>query len=68
MGWPKAIGGIICVLVGAGWIGQGVGLLPGTLMSGQLMWAVIGLVLVVVGVWLLWSFARGRRSIGSTRA
>jgi hypothetical protein len=67
MAWLKAIVGVVCLLLGGLWIGQGVGLLPGTLMSGQIMWAIIGLVLVVVGVWLLWSVVRSRSSIGLTR-
>jgi hypothetical protein len=31
-------------------------------MSGQAMWAIIGLVVALVGAWLLWTAARGRRS------
>jgi hypothetical protein len=58
--WLKAVVGVVCVLMGAVWIGQGTNVIPGSFMTGQLMWAVIGLVLLVVGVWLLWSTARGR--------
>jgi hypothetical protein len=67
MGWLKAILGLVCILLGGAWIGQGIGLLPGSVMSGQIMWAIIGLVLVVVGAWLMWTFARSRRSVGATR-
>jgi hypothetical protein len=64
MTWLKGIVGVVCVLVGLGWIGQGTNLLPGSYMSGQAMWAIIGLVLVIVGGWLLWSLVRARRLHG----
>jgi hypothetical protein len=67
MTWLKGIVGVICVLLGLVWIGQGTNLLPGSFMSGQSMWAIIGLVLLIVGGWLLWSLARARGSVGSTR-
>jgi hypothetical protein len=67
VGWLKAVLGVVCVLIGGAWIGQGLGFLPGSLMSGQLMWAIIGLALVVVGVWLIWTFVRARGSVGVTR-
>jgi hypothetical protein len=65
MVWLKGIVGVVLVLLGLLWIGQGTGMLPGSVMSGQAMWAIIGLVLVVVGGWLVWSVARAR---GATRA
>ena len=40
----------ILVLLGLGWIGQGLGFLPGSLMSGQAIWALIGAVLLVLGI------------------
>jgi hypothetical protein len=67
MVWIKGIVGIVLVLLGLLWIGQGTGVLPGSVMSGKPMWAIIGLVLVVVGGWLLWSVARARGAIGATR-
>ena len=67
MTWLKGIVGVVCVLLGLLWIGQGTNLLPGSIMSGQAMWAIIGLVLLVVGAWLLWSLVRARSSVGSTR-
>ena len=41
---------LILVLLGLGWIGQGLGFLPGSLMSGNAFWAVVGAILLVVGV------------------
>ena len=67
MVWVKSIVGVICLLIGGVWLGQGLGFLPGSVMSGQIMWAVIGLVLVLVGIWLIWGVVRARRSVGVTR-
>jgi hypothetical protein len=63
MAWLKGIVGALLVLIGVVWLGQGVGFLPGSFMTGQMMWAIIGLVLLVVGGWLLWSVVRARRSV-----
>jgi hypothetical protein len=67
MAWVKGIAGGVCVLLGLLWLGQGVNILPGSMMSGQLQWAIIGLVLVAVGGWLLWSLVRARGATGATR-
>jgi hypothetical protein len=58
MTWLRGISGVVCVLIGLGWIGQGIGLLPGSFMTGQMQWAIIGAVLLVIGVWLLWGLRR----------
>src|SRR5437660_413458 len=49
MTWVKGIVGVVLVLIGLVWIGQGTGLLPGSFMTGQRQWAVIGLVLLIAG-------------------
>jgi hypothetical protein len=67
MQWMKAVLGVVLLLVGGTWMGQGVGILPGSVMSGQMMWAIVGLALVVVGVWLITTFVRSRGSVGATR-
>ena len=67
MAWLKGIVGVICVLLGLVWIGQGTNILPGSIMSGQSMWTIIGLVVLVVGGWLLWSLIRARAAVGSPR-
>jgi hypothetical protein len=46
---------ILCDLTGGVWILQGVGLLPGSFMSGDVMWAAIGAVLWIVSGLLLWA-------------
>ncbi len=65
--WLKGIVGVVCVVVGLVWIGQGAGMLPGSFMSGQSMWAIIGLVLLIAGAWLLWSVVRARAASGPPR-
>jgi hypothetical protein len=54
----KAIGGVLLVLIGLVWIGQGMNMIKGSGMSDHPIWAVIGLVIGAVGVWLFWSAAR----------
>jgi hypothetical protein len=49
---------LLMVAVGGIFLGQGVGLIPGSFMTGSATWAVIGAVMVVVGVGLLLVAAR----------
>ncbi len=44
--------GLLCVLVGAVWILQGVGLLRGSFMTGQRLWLGIGVVVGAAGLLL----------------
>jgi len=45
---------ILCDLTGIVWILQGIGVLPGSFMTGEIVWAVIGAVLLFVSGVLLW--------------
>lgn len=45
--------GVIAVLVGVVFGGQGLGLIPGSIMTGDRTWFYIGLVVAFVGVVLL---------------
>jgi len=60
MTWLKGSAGILLALVGLVWLGQGLNLIPGSFMTGQLQWAIVGAVLLVVAAWLLWSTFRTR--------
>jgi hypothetical protein len=68
MKWFLDILGGFLTLVGLVWILQGVNLLPGSFMSGQSLYAVLGLVLAVIGGSLLFlvnrrpKFPSGRKS------
>jgi len=48
--------GVLLVLVGFGWFLQGIGVLPGSFMTGQIRWAIYGAVALVAGVALLVKF------------
>lgn len=52
--------GAIAVLLGGLWAGQGAGLIPGSVMSGDRTWLAIGGAILVVGVVLLVASTRGR--------
>jgi hypothetical protein len=52
---------VILGLVGLVWLGQGLGYIPGSFMSGSQLWATIGTVLLVVSVALVVLEARRRR-------
>ena len=47
-------------LTGIVWILQGIGVLPGSFMTGQIVWAAIGAVLLFVSGLLLWAAYRPR--------
>jgi hypothetical protein len=51
------IGGI-AILAGAVWILQGSGVLPGSFMTGQRMWLIIGIVVGLVGLALAYNGIR----------
>jgi len=42
------------MLTGAIWILQGINILPGSFMTGQMKWAYAGLLAVVIGGGLVW--------------
>ena len=52
---------IVLIVIGAAWIGQGLGLLPGTgFMDGDITWAVIGAILAIAGIAVAWTAIRKR--------
>jgi hypothetical protein len=53
---------ILCDLTGVVWILQGIGVLPGSFMSGDIVWAAIGAVLWFVSGLLLWAAFRPKLS------
>jgi hypothetical protein len=53
--------GAILILFGAIWILQGVNILPGSFMTGQIRWAVYGAIAVAVGIGLVLVARRRRR-------
>jgi len=56
-----ALGGILFA-VGVVWFGQGIGLIGGSFMTGEAVWAVIGALCMVAGVYLVRVGLRWRRA------
>jgi hypothetical protein len=54
--------GSILVLFGAIWFLQGINVLPGSFMTGQIQWAVYGGIAVAAGTSLLLAANRQRKS------
>jgi hypothetical protein len=55
------LGGLM-ILVGGVWLLQGIGVLPGSFMTGQVFWAIMGAVLLAVGgLVVLAGFRQNRR-------
>jgi hypothetical protein len=44
-----AVIGVLLVLIGLVWIGQGFGFVRGSFMTGNMMWAWIGVAVAIVG-------------------
>jgi hypothetical protein len=55
-----SIVGVLLVLLGGIWFLQGINLLPGSFMTGDLRWSLNGGFLILVGAGLLW-FANRRK-------
>ena len=50
---------ILFILAGGVWFLQGINLLPGSFMTGQVKWAVYGVIAILAGIGLLlWSNRR----------
>ena len=47
---PLSIFGVLLIITGVVWFLQGMNVLPGSFMTGQTKWAVIGAICFVVGV------------------
>ena len=56
----RLIVGVVLVLVGAVWFGQGIGVIGGSFMTGAIVWAVIGAPMVFVGALLIRAGNRAR--------
>jgi hypothetical protein len=53
--------GVLLVVVGGVWLGQGVGWIGGSFMTGEAAWAVIGGTCIAAGGALAWSGRNARR-------
>ncbi len=51
--------GVLMLIVGGVWMLQGLNVMPGSFMSGQMQWFNIGALVAIAGLALLgWSFRR----------
>ena len=50
--------GVIATFAGGVWILQGSGVLPGSFMTGQRMWLIVGIIVAIVGVALAYNGIR----------
>ena len=50
----------VVIAIGLVWIGQGSGVIPGSFMTGDPRWALIGAVLVAIGIVVAWTAFRRR--------
>ncbi|WP_431976961.1 hypothetical protein [Micromonospora haikouensis] len=60
-GWLRLTVGLLAVVVGAVWTVQGLGYVGGSMMTDQRIWALLGPVLVLIGLATLWYGLRARR-------
>jgi hypothetical protein len=60
-GWLLMTVGAVCLLIGAVWALQGVGVIGGSFMTDSPTWLVIGLVVAIAGLVLVIAGARGLR-------
>jgi hypothetical protein len=57
------VGGVVSMLMGTIWFLQGINILPGSFMTGQIRWAAYGAIAFVLGLGLV--VRARRRVIGS---
>jgi len=53
--------GALLILFGGIWFLQGINVLPGSFMTGQMRWAVIGGIAVIAGIGSIWLARRRGR-------
>jgi hypothetical protein len=58
--WLYIVLGVLLVLVGGVWTLQGLDVMGGSAMSGVTLWAIVGPIVVIVGLLVLWRGLRRR--------
>jgi hypothetical protein len=53
--------GVLLVLVGVIWTLQGLGMLAGSVMTGVMLWAIVGPIVALIGVLVVTRAVRDRR-------
>lgn len=65
MKWALTIVGVVLILMGGVWILQGLNVLPIGFMAGQMQYALLGAILVVIGIGLLVFSLRRRKGLAA---
>ncbi|WP_405095408.1 hypothetical protein [Micromonospora sp. NBC_01412] len=60
-GWLPLTLGLLAMVVGAVWTVQGLGYVGGSIMTDQSIWALVGPLLVLIGLVTIWRGLRSRR-------
>jgi hypothetical protein len=60
--WVFVLIGVVLVLLGLLWTAQGLGYVTGSFMTGSRLWATIGPIVALAGLWSLVTGARRARS------
>jgi hypothetical protein len=58
--WLFIVLGVLLILVGGVWTLQGLDVMGGSAMSGVTIWAIVGPIVVILGLWVLWRGVRRR--------
>jgi hypothetical protein len=59
--WLPLTLGLLAVVTGAVWTVQGLGYVAGSMMTDQRIWALVGPLVVLVGLVAIWRGLRARR-------
>ena len=62
MSTARIVSAIVCALIGLVWLGQGLGLVKNSAMTGDIRWSGAGLVLIALAVWQLVVLIRMRNA------
>ncbi|MFE9693322.1 hypothetical protein [Micromonospora sp. NPDC005806] len=63
-GWFRLTVGLLAIVLGALWTVQGLGYVSGSVLTDRREWAVVGPVVVLIGLVTLWYGMRARRRRG----
>ncbi|SBT38056.1 hypothetical protein [Micromonospora auratinigra] len=63
-GWFRLTVGLLAVVLGALWTVLGLGYVEGSVLTDRRPWALVGVVLVLIGLGALWWGMRARRPGG----
>ena len=60
--WLLGVAGVVLIIAGGVWSLQGFGVIGGSFMSGDSIWAIIGPIVTVIGLGMAFTGLRRRRS------